>query len=180
MKKITTILLGLSVVLAGCSSSTEEPTTETTDNATEAVSETNSEDTTTEETNTEQSSAEFIWPEANAKVSAEMDSYEGHNGIDMTNGLGTDILASASGTVAEAGFDDLGDGYYVIIDHEDGKQTKYAHMSEDLQVASGDEVNQGGVIGYEGDSGNATGAHLHFEVSVDGEIIDPLTVLEQQ
>ncbi len=179
MKKITTILLGLSVVLAGCSSATEEPTTEATDNTSEAVSEVISEPTT-EEVNAEQSSAEFIWPEANAEVSEEMGSYEGHTGIDMSNGLGTDVLASASGTVAEAGFDKLGDGYYVIIDHQDGKQTKYTHMSEDLQVASGDEVNQGDVIGYEGDSGNATGAHLHFEVSVDGEVIDPLTVLEQQ
>ncbi len=53
-------------------------------------------------------------------------------------------------------------------------------MTEDLQVVAGDEVKQGDVIGYEGDTGNVTGAHLHFEISVDGEIIDPLTVLEQQ
>ncbi len=53
-------------------------------------------------------------------------------------------------------------------------------MTEELEVATGDQVNQGDVIGYEGDSGNATAAHLHFEISVDGEIIDPLTVLKQK
>lgn len=179
MKKFTTILLGLSIVLAGCSSANEQTTQDATANDSSTVSDVNSEPAT-EDVKAEESSAEFIWPEANAEVSEDMDSYEGHTGIDMTNGLGTDVLASASGTVAEAGFDDLGDGYYVIIDHQDGKQTKYAHMTEDLQVASGDEVNQGDVIGYEGDSGNSTGANLHFEIIVDGETIDPLTILEQQ
>ncbi len=53
-------------------------------------------------------------------------------------------------------------------------------MTEDLEVEIGDQVNQGDVIGYEGDSGNTTAAYLHFEISVDGQIIDPLTVLEQQ
>lgn len=179
MKKITTVLLGLSVILAGCASSNVETVAA---KATETNSETVSESAAKQSADsaTDETSAEFIWPEVGGELTADIGAYEGHTGIDISNSLGTDILASASGTVTEAGFDKLGDGYYVVIDHENGKQTRYAHMTEDLQVVAGDEVKQGDVIGYEGDTGNVTGAHLHFEISVDGEIIDPLTVLEQQ
>ncbi len=139
----------------------------------------NAEQTLTEST-ADESDAEFIWREAEGQLTGDINAYEGHTGTDIKNGLGTDVLASASGTVTDAGFDNLGDGYYVVIDHQNGKQTKYTHMTEDLEVETGDQVNQGEVIGYEGDSGNATAAHVHFEISVDGEIIDPLTVLKQK
>ncbi len=173
MKKISLILVGLGVVLAGCSSSTEVATNTTTKD----VSETGSEQASAQ---VEESSAEFIWPEAEGELTGDMDTYDEHNGIDIQSELGADVLASAAGTVSEAGFDKLGDGYYVIIDHENGKQTKYSHLTEDLQVAAGDIVSQGDVIGYEGDSGSVTEEHLHFEVSIDGEIIDPLTVVEHE
>ncbi len=176
MKKITTILIGLSVVLAGCSSSTEVAT-ETSENTTSVASETSSEQAST---NVEGTSAEFIWPEVDGELTGDMNTYDEHTGIDIQSELGADVIASAAGTVTEAGFDKLGDGYYVIIDHGNGKQTKYAHLTEDLPVAAGDTVNQGDVIGYEGDSGSVTEEHLHFEVTIDGEIVDPLTVVEHE
>ncbi|WOO89366.1 M23 family metallopeptidase [Mollicutes bacterium LVI A0075] len=162
-EKITTVLLGLSVILAGCASSNVETVTETNSETVSESAAKLSADSATEET-----SAEFIWPEVNGELTADIGAYERHTGIDNSNSLGTDILASASGTVTEAGFDKLGDGYYVVIDHQNGKQTRYAHMTEDLQVAASDEVNQRDVIGYEGDTGNGMGVHLHFEISADG------------
>jgi len=67
-------------------------------------------------------------------------------------------------------------GLYVVIDHGNGYQTLYAHLSK-VSVSVGERVSQGELIGYGGRSGYATGPHLHFEVHVSGAIVDPLAYL---
>lgn len=86
----------------------------------------------------------------------------GHTGIDYGCPLGTPVLASADGTVMRAGFAATGYGYYVTIQHPDGSATVYAHLKTPI-VTVGQEVKQGDVIGYSGNTGNSTGPHLHFE-----------------
>lgn len=101
--------------------------------------------------------------------------YENHKGIDINKpGCGGEaVIASAGGTVLQAG--DRGDGYgeCVIIDHGDGLITRYAH-NKSVAVSVGDEVTQGQVISYIGHTGWATGDHCHFEVRMNGEPVDPM------
>ena len=67
-------------------------------------------------------------------------------------------------------------GYYVIIDHGNGFETLYGHFSK-IAVSTGQKVTQGQTIGYGGHTGYATGDHLHFEVHLNGAIVNPLTYL---
>ncbi len=86
-------------------------------------------------------------------------------------------MAVADGTVTFAGGDPCCSyGYYVIVDHHNGFETLYAHFSK-IMVTTGQEVTQGEVLGLGGRTGNATGNHLHFEVHLDGAIVDPLKYL---
>lgn len=88
----------------------------------------------------------------------------GHNGVDLAAPSGTPIVASAQGVVlfARNGYNG-GYGNMVIINHPNGTQTLYGHMSK-LGTHTGDSVNQGEIIGYVGTTGHSTGNHLHFEV----------------
>ena len=95
-----------------------------------------------------------------------------HNGIDIGNDTGTEILAADSGRVVYAGWTE-GYGNYVLIDHGNGFETAYAHCDE-LAVAEGDCVMQGEKIAYMGSTGNSTGPHLHFEIKRDGIFQDPM------
>jgi len=95
-----------------------------------------------------------------------------HNGIDICGSHNTDIKAADGGLVTYAGWMD-GYGNYVIIDHENGYQTAYAHCAS-LDVAVGDRVTQGEVIAKMGSTGRSTGTHLHFEVKKDGVFVNPL------
>lgn len=89
----------------------------------------------------------------------------GYNAIDFGAPVGTGVVASAGGSVivAKAGGWNGGYGSYVIVEHPNGAQTLYAHLSSVL-VGIGERVVQGEVIGYSGNSGRSTGPHLHFEV----------------
>ena len=80
-------------------------------------------------------------------------------------------MAAAAGIVAEADFD-ADRGYYIILSHNDGFSTLYAHLKE-LWVAAGDTVEQGQEIGTVGKTGKAVGAHLHLELWLDGNTVDP-------
>lgn len=95
-----------------------------------------------------------------------------HTGIDIGGESGSDILAADSGRVIYAGWEE-GYGNYLVIDHENGFETAYAHCSE-LIVTEGEYVAQGQKIAYMGNTGKSTGPHLHFEVKKDGEWLDPL------
>ena len=106
---------------------------------------------------------------------------EYHNGTDIAAPNGTQILAAASGTVTIAnGIDSWGGsyGYHIKIDHGNGLETLYAHCSA-ICVTTGQQVQQGEVIGFVGCTGNSTGNHLHFEVWVNGERSDAMLYFEK-
>ena len=94
-----------------------------------------------------------------------------HPGIDLSEAYGAEIHAAAAGRVVHAG-PAGGYGNMVEIDHGNGLATRYAHMSETL-VEEGQEVDKAAVLGRLGSTGRSTGPHLHYEVRVDGEPVDP-------
>src|SRR5262249_7191763 len=98
-----------------------------------------------------------------------------HEGIDIGVGYGTPIHAAASGTVIVAGGEE-GYGNIIVIDHGGGLATAYAHQSG-FAVGGGAHVSQGQVIGYVGCTGHCFGPHLHFEVRLNGQAVDPLGYL---
>lgn len=104
----------------------------------------------------------FINPVPNYKRRSQ--GIHGKNGVDLAAPTGTKIVASASGRIllARIGYNG-GYGNMVIIQHPNGTQTLYAHQSK-LVVHTGDQVEQGEVIGYVGSTGHSTGPHLHYEV----------------
>lgn len=119
------------------------------------------------------SGSKFIWP-IGGVVTSEYGPRWGsfHPGIDIAGPDGAPIAAARKGVVIYAAFNDGGYGNYVIIDHQDGFVTAYAHQSR-LAVRQGQSVSQGQVIGYEGSTGFSTGPHLHFEVRLNGSAQDP-------
>lgn len=102
----------------------------------------------------------------------------GHRGIDIPAPEGTPILAAHSGTVLICGWNDSF-GNQVLIDDGAGLSTRYAHMTA-TAVSPGAVVTAGQVIGYVGSTGDSTGNHLHFEVSVGGALTDPLGYVTPQ
>ncbi|MCI5045475.1 MAG: M23 family metallopeptidase [Aquisalinus sp.] len=94
-----------------------------------------------------------------------------HHGIDIPAPTGTPIHASAAGEVI-AIETQRGYGKIVIIDHQNGWQTRYAHLSE-FFIREGARVRSGATIGLVGATGNATGPHLHFEIRRNNEPLDP-------
>ncbi len=100
-----------------------------------------------------------------------------HLGVDIAYGYGTPILAAADGKVVERGYEALGYGNYVVIRHRYGFYTKYGHM-ERVYANEGDEVKQGQVIGLMGSTGLSTGPHVHFEVHLGSEVVDPMRYLD--
>lgn len=121
-----------------------------------------------------------IWPLPGVTyVSAGWNGYPGHKGMDIAGPWGTPIVAAADGQVIEANdYDSWGYswGYYVLIYHNGTYSTRYAHMSS-VAVSTGQYVTAGTIIGYEGETGNAFGAHLHFEVYENGTRVDPARFL---
>ncbi len=117
----------------------------------------------------------FIWPAANHYLSGN-DYWSGHLAIDIAAGEGTPIWAADSGVVVFAGGAYGGYGNMVMIDHGNGWQTLYAHLSV-VSVACGQSVTQGQRIGLAGSTGNSTGAHLHFETRYEGGFVNPWYVL---
>ena len=95
-----------------------------------------------------------------------------HRGIDIGIPSGTSVMASADGIVEIAGWNDSY-GYYVVLSHGSGYTTLYAHNTT-LLVKKGQRVNRGEVIARSGSTGNSSGPHLHFEISINGKLQDPL------
>ena len=94
-----------------------------------------------------------------------------HKGVDWATPTGTAVVASSGGTVARAGWGS-GYGYVVYINHPDGRQTRYGHLSKVL-VSAGQTVSQGQKIALSGNTGVSTGPHLHFEILINGKAVDP-------
>ena len=106
----------------------------------------------------------FIWPANNHSLSGfEYSPSTNHFGIDIRGALGDPIYAADNGVVVYAGWNDWGYGNVVVIDHDGGWQTLYAHLSS-FNVGCGYSVYQGDVIGAFGSTGNSSGPHLHFEM----------------
>lgn len=117
----------------------------------------------------------FIWPTA-AHVLSGNDFWSGHLGIDIAAGFGDQLVASDSGVVVFAGWSTVGYGNMVMIDHGNGYQTVYGHLTS-VAVRCGQSVYQGGYIGAAGSTGNSTGPHLHFEIRYGAGFINPWSML---
>ncbi len=98
-----------------------------------------------------------------------------HTGIDIAVPIGTTVGAAGPGTVSFAGWDATGFGWAVRVDHGNGIVSLYAHLSE-IDVQVGQHVQTGTTIGLSGQSGNATGPHVHYEIDVNGVPVDPNTI----
>ena len=98
-----------------------------------------------------------------------------HPGIDIANGYGVPIVATADGVVTSAGWNG-GYGLFVEIDHGYGISTAYGHSSE-LAVRVGQKVKKGEVIAYMGSTGYSTGPHVHYEVRISGQQVNPADFL---
>jgi murein DD-endopeptidase MepM/ murein hydrolase activator NlpD len=130
----------------------------------------------------------FIWPEPNAQISQPFGPttfwfeppYGGyphfHTGIDLVAPFGSPVYAADDGIVALVGSSSSGYGNYVVIAHAGGLDTLYGHLSTAL-VKAGQLVTQGQPIGLEGSSGNSTGPHLHFELRIAQQPINPAPYL---
>ncbi len=98
-----------------------------------------------------------------------------HLGVDIAWGMGTPVEAAANGTVLQTGYnDDLGN--FVSIQHKYGFTTRYLHMMR-VVARKGSHVNRGDIIGYLGTTGLSTGPHLHYEVHLGGNYVDPMNFL---
>jgi murein DD-endopeptidase MepM/ murein hydrolase activator NlpD len=96
-----------------------------------------------------------------------------HGGIDFAASIGTPIYATADGTVTTVDVKFSGFGKMVVIDHGFGYRTRYAHM-HDFAVKRGQHVKRGDLIGYVGNTGLSTAPHLHYEVFINGQAVDPV------
>ena len=99
-----------------------------------------------------------------------------HKGTDFAAPSGTDIFSTADGVVTKAGWQS-GYGRLITIEHEFGIETRYAHLSK-IRVKVGQRVSRGDHIGDMGSSGRSTGVHLHYEVRVDGNAVNPMTYIK--
>ena len=125
----------------------------------------------------------FIWPVTGPITSGfgyRTDPVTGgrgfHAGIDIGASCGTPIKAAGTGVVVSAGATSGGYGNMTLINHGNGRATLYGHQSS-INVTAGQAVTQGQVIGYVGSTGKSTGCHLHFEVRVNGNPVDPTAYL---
>ncbi|GAB4514306.1 MAG: hypothetical protein Kow0047_26080 [Anaerolineae bacterium] len=116
---------------------------------------------------------DFMWP----IVGRITQGYSaGHRAIDIGSVYGAPIYASRAGVVVHAAWARTGYGYTVIIDHGHGMTTLYSHM-KGAWVHVGDRVSQGQLIGEVGSTGRSTGPHVHFEIRVNGQRVNPLSYL---
>jgi murein DD-endopeptidase MepM/ murein hydrolase activator NlpD len=115
----------------------------------------------------------FYWPTTGALTQGY---WYGHRAIDVGSPVGTAIVASDGGYVSFAGWTDIGYGYLIVLDHANGFQTYYAHLSN-IFVSEGEAVYAGQVIGAMGSTGNSTGPHLHYEIRYNGYPTNPLIYL---
>lgn len=120
-----------------------------------------------------------IWPTDSRKISSEYGNRRDpftrrisfHSGIDIAARTGSPVYAAADGTVTTSAYD-RSKGYYIVINHTNGLQTQYMHLSKTL-VKKGQKVEKGETIGNIGSTGRSTGPHLHYEVIVNGKSVNP-------
>lgn len=122
-------------------------------------------------------SGSLAWPAVGGYISSKMGHRWGkmHKGIDIARPSDRTIKAADNGVIESAGWDG-GYGNKVVINHQNGMKTTYAHL-DSISVSVGQTVSRGGKIGVMGTTGQSTGVHLHFEVYQDGKLKDPMQYL---
>ena len=121
----------------------------------------------------QEGSGSFIWP---ASGSISQGARRGHMAVDIAGRAGDPVVAADAGTVVLVSWMRTSYGYHIIVDHGNGLETLYAHLSEIL-VEVGQDVAKGEVIGKRGSTGRSTGPHLHFEVRENGVQRNPCNYL---
>ena len=119
----------------------------------------------------------FVWPTTDRTVSGFTFDSGVHPAVDIGGAEGNPIYATDSGVVVFAGWSSYGYGYMIVLDHGNGWQSAYAHLSA-VGVGCGQSVYQGGQIGGLGNTGNSSGPHLHFELSINGAKVNPLDYIQ--
>lgn len=122
------------------------------------------------------SGGNFIWPTHSVGISQYFAWY--HPGIDLPNPGAPAVVSSDGGTIIVSGWpDNYGYGNRVVVDHGNGYQTLYAHLSN-IYVSVGQSISRGQTIGQMGNTGRSTGTHLHFEIRFKGRALNPLAILK--
>lgn len=133
-------------------------------------------------------SGQFIWPAAPTVITQGFGPtpltfeppFDGfphfHTGVDLAGRMDTPVVAAANGVVVASTPGTTGYGNYIVIDHGNGVLTLYGHLDQ-LIATAGETVHQGQLIGLLGTTGNSTGPHLHFEVRVQNQPVDPIPFL---
>lgn len=116
----------------------------------------------------------FVWP-TSGRISQGYRWY--HRAIDIANKDAPGVLSADAGKVVAADWPSGGYGQRIVIDHGNGFQTLYAHLSK-IYVKAGQSINRGDLIGQMGATGRATGVHLHFEIEQNGTKVNPLSYLK--
>lgn len=129
-------------------------------------------------TNSGVASGEWVWPTVGTTITSpfgerSLNGGEFHPGVDIGVPIGTPVYATNNGTVISAGWNSGGYGNWVEIDNGGGITTVFGHMSR-VVAQSGQTVSKGELIGYSGDTGEATGPHLHYEVRRNGTPVNPM------
>ena len=99
-----------------------------------------------------------------------------HNGIDIPLRTGSQVLATGNGIVSETGYDRFL-GHFIIINHNEKYQSIYGHLSR-INVRKGDYVQRSQIIALSGNTGRSTGPHLHYQVNLRGQPVDPLEIVQ--
>jgi murein DD-endopeptidase MepM/ murein hydrolase activator NlpD len=102
---------------------------------------------------------------------------EAHPGVDIAVPIGSAVRASGGGSVLQAG-EESEYGRFVLLEHPDGYQTLYGHLSR-ITVRAGQTVVPGEVVGLTGNTGRSSGPHLHFEIRLEGQPVDPRTIIKE-
>jgi murein DD-endopeptidase MepM/ murein hydrolase activator NlpD len=118
-------------------------------------------------------SGQFAWP-VGGSITQYFAFY--HTGLDIAGPVGTAVVAADSGRVVSVLYENYGYGYHVIVDHGNGYQTLYGHLSR-INVSVGQNVSRGEQLGLRGSTGRSTGPHLHFEVRKNGVFQNPMLFL---
>ena len=102
-----------------------------------------------------------------------------HKGIDISLHPGDRVSVALDGIIERNGFDKGGYGHYIVVSHQGGLQTIYAHLQKSL-LPEGSQVKAGDAIGLGGSTGNSTGPHLHFEIRYHGRLVDPTFMIGRE
>jgi len=119
-----------------------------------------------------QGTGTFIWPIGSRRITQGY--WYGHQAIDVSAAEGSAVIASDTGTVTWAGWNVYGYGNLIVVNHGNGYETYYAHLSS-IAVVPGQIVYQGNYIGASGNTGRSSGPHLHFEIRYYNALLSPLS-----